>query len=101
MVLLEVSEDAGHLVPARHPPGVVLVAPHLPGVQVLAEDAVLELLDLPEDVSVRGVAELGGGGAGGQGAVTQLYPTLVPLQPGAVNLHNKVYLARNRETELL
>ena len=100
MVLLEVSEDAGHLVPARHPPGVVLVAPHLPGVQILSEDAVLELLDLLQDVSVRGVAELGGGGAGGQGAVTQLYPALVPLQPGAVNLNIMMYLSTDRD-ELL
>ena len=100
MVLLEVSEDAGHLVPARHPPGVVLVAPHLPGVQILSEDAVLELLDLLQDVSVRGVAELGGGGAGGQGAVAQLYPALVPLQPRAVNLHSKVDLSTDRD-ELL
>lgn len=100
MVLLEVSEDAGHLVPARHPPGVVLVAPHLPGVQILSEDAVLELLDLLQDVSVRGVAELGGGGAGGQGAVAQLYPALVPLQPGAVNLNIMMYLSTDRD-ELL
>ena len=100
MVLLEVSEDAGHLVPARHPPGVVLVAPHLPGVQILSEDAVLELLDLLQDVSVRGVAELGGGGAGGQGAVTQLYPALIPLQPGAVNLNIMMYLSTDRD-ELL
>ena len=100
MVLFEVSEDAGHLVPARHPPGVVLVAPHLPGVQILSEDAVLELLDLLEDVSVRGVAELGGGGAGGQGAVTQLYPALVPLQPRAVNLNIMMYLSTDRD-ELL
>ena len=100
MVLLEGSEDAGHLVPARHPPGVVLVAPHLPGVQILSEDAVLELLDLLQDVSVRGVAELGGGGAGGQGAVAQLYPALVPLQPGAVNLNIMMYLSTDRD-ELL
>ena len=100
MVLLEVSEDAGHLVPARHPPGVVLVAPHLPGVQILSEDAVLELLDLLQDVSVRGVTELGGGGAGGQGAVAQLYPALVPLQPGAVNLNIMMYLSTDRD-ELL
>ena len=97
MVLLEVSEDAGHLVPARHPPGVVLVAPHLPGVQILSEDAVLELLDLLQDVSVRGVAELGGGGAGGQGAVAQLYSALVPLQPGAVNLNIMMYLSTDRD----
>ena len=100
MVLLEVSEDAGHLVPARHPPGVVLVAPHLAGVQILSEDAVLELLDLLQDVSVRGVAELGGGGAGGQGAVAKLYPALVPLQPGAVNLNIMMYLSTDRD-ELL
>ena len=100
MVLLEVSEYAGHLVPARHPPGVVLVAPHLPGVQILSEDAVLELLDLLQDVSVRGIAELGGGGAGSQGAVAQLYPALVPLQPGAVNLNIMMYLSTDRD-ELL
>ena len=62
----------------------MLVTPHLPGVQILSEDAVLKVLDLLKYVSITGVRSI----LTSIVAVSQLTSLLIPLQTWTVHIQS-------------
>ena len=80
VIVLEMSEDAGHLIsPLDSPLRVVLVASHLPRLEILPEDAVLEVVDLLQYFEVGVVGAV-------NSSMTQLDAIVVPLQTRRLQL---------------